>query len=102
MTYNDLVNSYRAEPREIPTSPLMKVSPKWFYVYEKGGQVFASSGREHANASRICPERRLNEDEFSMMLDLHHRRERGAPVSAEAKASINQSYWFGIFKDLSA
>jgi hypothetical protein len=25
---------------DFETSPLMKVSPKWFYVYEKGGQVF--------------------------------------------------------------
>ena len=102
MTYHDLVNSYTADPREIPTSPVTRVAPKWFYAYGKNGRVYVSSGREHVNASRICHDRRLREDEFSKMLDLYRRRERGAPVSAEAQASINSSYWFGIFKDLSA
>ena len=102
MTYNDLVNSFRANPREIPTSPVTRAAPKWFHVYEKGGQVYVSSGREHANVSRVFPDRRLREDEFDMMLELFRRREKGAPVSAEAQASINSSYWFGIFKDLTA
>ena len=103
MTYMDLVNSFRANPREIPTAPINGSAPKWFYVYENQGSVFVSSGRDHVYACHVNPDRRLNRAEFSDMLNIYLRRKAGAAVSQEAKArSINQSYWFGVFKAMGA
>ena len=101
ITYRDLVNSFRVNPREIPTAPINGNNPKWFYVYEQQDTIYIASGREHPNACRINPDRRLKSSECSAMLDIYHRREKGEPVSQEAtKQSINQSYWFGIFKEI--
>ena len=101
MTYSDLVNIFRADPREIPTAPKIRNTPKWFYVYERQGAIYISSGREHSNACRVSHDRRLDPSEFSVMLDIYRRRETGAPVSQEAtENSVYQSYWFGIFKDM--
>lgn len=102
MTYMDLVNSFRASPREIPTAPINGSAPKWFYVYVQQNKVFASSGRDHTNACHINPDRGLDSTEFSSMLDLYQRRKAGAHVSQEAKQSLNQSYWFGVFKAVEA
>ena len=100
MTYRDLVNSFRANPREIPTAPINGSSPKWFYVYERQDTIYISSGRGHSNTSRVSHDRRLNPSEFSAMLDIFRHRKTGTPVSKEAKdRSVNQSYWFGIFKE---
>ena len=101
MTYSDLVSSFRSNPREVPTAPKDKRQPpKWFYAYTKGNSVFVGSGKDHLNASHISPDRRLPESEFDSMLALYHQREAGEPVSKEAKKSICQSYWFGIFSEM--
>lgn len=98
ITYRDLVNSYRANPREIPTAPINGNDSKWFYVYEQRDTIYIASGREHTNVCCVNPDRRLKPSEFSAMLDIYYRRKKGEPVSKEAtQQSINQSYWFGIF-----
>ncbi len=99
--YNNLVHSFRADPREIPTAPINGSIPKWFYVYEHQDEVYISSGKEHPNACRVNPARKLSPEEFPVMLDLYQRRISGEHVSREAaKQSMNQSYWFGIMKEL--
>ena len=65
MTYMNLVNSFRASPREIPTVPITRIAPKWFYVYVQQDTILASSGRNHANACNMTPDRRLDPAEFS-------------------------------------
>lgn len=102
MTYNDLVNEFRADPREVSTAPINGSAPKWFSVYELQNEVYVASGRDHRDACSVHPDRRLKPSEFPAMLELYHRRKKGEPVSQEAgRKSINQSYWFGIFKELS-
>ena len=102
MTYHDLVNDYRVNPREIPTAPINGSEPKWFSVYVRQNELFVASGKTHADVCHLNPDRRLNRKEFDTMLDLFSRRERGEPVAQEAKAyTINQSYWYGIFKEAS-
>lgn len=101
VNYKDLVTEFRNNPRDVPTNPKNGNAPIWFYAYEDNGSVYISSGRNHSNASSVCPDRKLQQKEFERMLDLHHRRERGEPVYKEAKSSMNQAYWFGIFKELS-
>ena len=101
MTYSDVVSSFRSNPREVPTAPKEKnCPPKWFYAYAHGNSVFVGSGKDHPNASRIFPDRKLPESEFDTMLALYYRRKAGEPVSQEAKKSICQSYWFGVFSDM--
>lgn len=103
MNYQDLVNEFAARPREVPTAPVYAAAPRWFSVTAREGAVFVSSGREHAPACRIRGERRLNPEEFPVMLSLYRRRQRGQRVSREAgEVSINQSYWYGIFRELRA
>ena len=94
MTYNDLVNEFRANPREVSTAPINGSVPKWFFVYEMNNEVFIASGRNHANACRVNPDRRLKPSEYDIMLELYQRRKKGEPVSQEAgRQSINHSYW---------
>ena len=101
MTYHDLVDNYRVNPREISTAPINGATPKWFAVYVRNDELYAASGREHSNACHISPDRRLKAAELPIMQELFTRRKKGEPVAQEAKAqSINQSYWYGIFKDL--
>ena len=102
MTYNDLVNSFRANPREVPTAPIGGRNLKWFYVYEHQNEVYISSAREHENSCRVSADRKLRPAEYSVMQELYQRRIKGEHVSQEAtEQSVNQSYWFGIFKEVS-
>ena len=101
MNYQDLVNEFAQRPREVSTAPVNGAPPRWFYAYGEGGSVYVASGREHANACRIRGERRLKSEEWEAMLSLYNRRKKGEHVSREAaEASVNQSYWFGIFREM--
>ena len=101
MTYADVLNRYRDEPREIPTDPKNEQNAKWFRVYVRNGALYIASGREHSNACSVSPDRRLNPDKFDQMLDIYRRRKQGMASFMEARdASMNASYWFGIFKDM--
>ena len=101
MTYYDLVDDYRVNPREISTAPINGENPKWFTVYARNDALYVASGREHSNACHISHDRRLKASELPIMLELYTRRKKGEPVAQEAKAqSINQSYWYGIFNDI--
>ena len=102
MNYSEIVRNFKNTPRDIPTAPTTRVAPKWFYVYEKNGNLYVSCGKDHSNICKIQNDRILLEKEFPIMLDLYHRRQRGDSISAESQAaSMNQSYWYGIFKELS-
>ncbi len=74
ISYNDIVNSFRTNPREIPTAPINGSAPKWFCVYVDQDVVCITSGREHTNACHVNPDRSLNPAEFSGMLELYQRR----------------------------
>ena len=103
MTYNDLVNEFHVNPREVSTTPINGSTPKWFFVYERQNEVYIASGHDQPVVCSVYPDRRLKPSEFPVMLELFKRREKGEPVSQEAgRQSINQSYWFGIFKELLA
>ena len=100
--YQDLVVSFRNKPRDIHTVPIAPgVLPKWFYVFEKDGYIYVESGHAHFPQNRIKMPRRLNPDEYEVMLDIYHRRKRGEHVGAEATAATqNQIYWYGVFADM--
>ena len=101
LTYVELANAYRDDPREIPTAPVNGIAPKWFYVYEDRGTIYVASGKTHDNVCSICPDRRLKPAEMPVMLELYHSRLKGESIWREAGTqSINASYWFGIFRDL--
>lgn len=102
MLYADIAASFRAFPRDVPTAPINGNTPKWFYAYESQGEVYVSSGRKNSNACHIHPDRKLPASEFPVMLSLYLRRKAGEPVSREAsRQSTNQSYWYGIFHEMS-
>ncbi len=101
MNYSDVLNRYRDDPREIPTDPKKEENAKWFRVYVRNDALYIASGREHPNACSVSPDRRLNPSKFDQMLDIYRRRQRGEAGFQEARdASMNASYWFGIFKDM--
>ena len=103
MEFNDIINEFRCNPRDVSTAPIKNTISKWFYVYVQRNDVYIASGRSHTNICSISTDRRLKPSELQVMLDLYKRRKDGIPVSKEAtKQSVNQSYWFGIFKEMSA
>jgi len=97
LTYNDLLNSFRAEPRDIETHPMNASMPKWFYVFVQNGDIYVSNSRKQRPSTSIAVPRKLMREEFEMMYDLHRRRERGDSIAQIAQSySQNSSYWFGI------
>lgn len=102
-SYDDLVDSFRGNPRNVCTTPKNGQPPRWFWVSVTGSQIYVESGKTKEMNSRIQGRRALNRGKFDDMLELYHRRERGESVSSEATAKThNQVYWFGILKEMNA
>ena len=100
ITWNDLVTSYRANPRDIKTVP-KKGSGRWFYVYVVKENIYIESARSHSVSSNITVRRTLESHKVGEMLSLYLRRKNGDSVSQEATATTqNQVYWYGIFADM--
>lgn len=98
--YQDLVESYANEPRDVRTIPLDR-EPIWFFTYVENSYIYVRPARLQKPSSRMRAPRRLNPAEFNIMLDLYIRRKCGQQVSADAKkASQNQVYWYGVFRDV--
>ncbi|MBO4982905.1 MAG: hypothetical protein J6D23_02515 [Clostridia bacterium] len=99
--WNKIVSEFKTNPRDVSTFPMKNTTPKWFYVYVMSGNVYVESGRFHKNVSSIKGTRKLNNEELDEMLILHRRRKRGESVSQEAtQRTVNQVYWYGIFKEI--
>lgn len=98
--YQDLVTSYSQKPRNVHTVPL-RGTPMWFFTYVDKGYVYVAPAHAKTPSSKMRAPRRLNPAEFDTMLDLYHRRNKGQKVSSDAaKATQNQVYWYGIFRDM--
>lgn len=100
MLYQDLVESYSKEPRDVHTIPLNR-EPIWFFTYVEKGFVYVRSSYIHSRSSRMKAPRKLNPAEFKIMFELYVRRKNGERVSDDAtRSSQNQVYWFGIFRNM--
>ena len=101
ITWSEILNSFEMAPRDVSTAPIRNSAGKWFYVYVKDCKVCIESGREHDNSSNIKTVRILNPDELEDMLVLYERRRNGESVTYEAvERTVNQVYWYGIFREL--
>jgi len=100
-TYNQLLEDFSENPRDICTVPLTNKEPVWFYVFTKNGALFVDKAKFHNNSSSIVKSRELKETECSAMLDIYHRRQKGEAVSrVAAEITRNQVYWYGVFSEL--
>lgn len=43
ITYNDLVNSFRANPRDVKTHTINNSKPIWFHVSAQNGDIFVEN-----------------------------------------------------------
>ena len=101
MNYRVLAEYFAHNPHEIPTAPLNRRNPLWFYAYAENGVIYVESAKMHSPSSKISQRRPLNIKEYDTMLDLYHRRKAGEAVSVQAgQMTHNQVYWYGIFKEL--
>ena len=101
MTYAQIVSEFKNKPRDVSTSPISNVQPKYFHVTSVDGSIYISNAISHQHSSRIRTDRKLNENEYEPMLNLYHRRQAGEKVSQEAiRITINSVYWYGIFAEL--
>jgi len=101
MTYNEIVNEFKENPRDVHTVPLDGRESKWFYVHSENGKVFISPAEAHTPSSNISSPRMLSEKEVVTMLDIYQRRKQGEHLSQEATdATRNQVYRYGIFHEL--
>lgn len=100
MLYQDLVESYSKEPRDVHTIPLNR-EPIWFFTYVEKGFVYVRTSCIHSRSSRMKAPRKLNPAECKTMFELYVRRKNGERVSGDAtRSSQNQVYWYGIFRDM--
>lgn len=100
MLYQDLVESYSKEPRDVHTIPLNR-EPIWFFTYVEKGFVYVRTSCIHSRSSRMKTPRKLNPAECKTMFELYVRRKNGERVSGDAtRSSQNQVYWYGIFRDM--
>ncbi len=101
MTWQIIYNSFKENPRDVKTNPQRNNAPRWFYVYAQGCDIFIDTARAHSNSSKITQRRPLDKCNFEKMLELNDKRNRGFSVSSEATdITRNQSYWYGIFRDI--
>ena len=101
MQYQDLVNSYKNNPRDVHTIPMNKRIPSWFHVIVKGDKVYVGPAKVNQPSCSISSWRYLQSEEFDTMLDIYRRRMKGEKVSIEAtRTTQNQVYWYGVFNDL--
>lgn len=101
--WEQIVDSYTKNPRDVKTIPLTNRTPVWFFVYVENGTVYIDRAKRHIPSSEITAPRKLamRANECDIMFDLYQRRKHGDSVSKEAqKVSVNQVYWYGIFADL--
>jgi hypothetical protein len=97
LAYNDLVKSFRENPRDIETHPTNAALPKWYFVSVRNGDVYVSNSKIKRPSTSISVPRKLMREEFDTMYDLHRRRERGDSVAQMAQSyTQNSSYWFGV------
>ncbi len=101
LTYKDLLNEFRQNPRDVITIHMNGSSGKWFYVFEDNDFLYVDCAISKKPSSLISTPRKLNENEFDDILSLYQLRKKGAAVSAEAsRITNNQVYWYGIFSEL--
>lgn len=101
MTWQIIYESFYNNPRDVRTNPVTKKPSLWFYVYSENGNVYIDNARYHDNSSQLTHRRMLDKNNFAQMLDLNDRRNQGFAISKEAIAvTVNQVYWYGIFRDL--
>ena len=99
--WNYIISSYSLNPRDVITTPLGNRKGRWFHASVEDGKLFISKAKEHTISSRLKFRRMLNPNELKEVFDLYLKRKQGTPVSQDVlKATINGSYWFGIFNDL--
>ena len=92
MTWQIIYESFYNNPRDVRTNPVTNKPSLWFYVYSENG---------NDNSSKLTHRRMLDKNNFAQMLDLNDRRNQGFAISKEAIAvTVNQVYWYGIFRDL--
>lgn len=84
MLYQDLVESYSKEPRDVHTIPLNR-EPIWFFTYVEKGFVYVRTSCIHGRSSRIKAPRKLNPAECKTMFEIYVRRKNGERVSDDAK-----------------
>lgn len=93
--------SFKSEPRDVATVPLQGDKEKWFYVFEKNGEIFIETGRYHANKSKISRQRKLDKTVTQEIYKLYLQRKKGVAVSGDAmQMTRNSSYWYGIFASM--
>lgn len=96
ITYNDLVNSFSANPRDVKTHTISNSKPIWFHVSTQNGVLYAYKSKKSSDC-KISKLRKLKPEEFEFMYELHRQRECGASVARVAQSyTQNASYWFGV------
>ncbi len=99
--WNDIVSFFKSAPQDVCTAPMTRGRAKWFYVYVEHGNLYAESGRQHLDVSKISARRNLKEEELPAVYELYLQRKQSKSVSREAtQTTYNASYWFGILKFL--
>ena len=99
--WHSIVNSYTQNPRDVITTPIGKRKGKWFHVNAEENKVYISEAKEHYNSSKFKMKRTLSQKELDEVFELYIKRKNGTANSKEIQeATLNSSYWFGIFNDL--
>ena len=100
ISWEEIVSSYRRNPRDVKTIPLHKEGI-WFYVSAENNNVYIERAKDHFNSSKIKKRASLEKEKVEKMLSLYYRRNQGEPVSQEAIDTTHyQVYWYGIFADM--
>ena len=97
LTWDDLYDSFKKNPRSVKTHPQSNSTPKWFYAYSNGSAICIENARGKQPSCSIKGTRKLNPNEFNEVFEIYLRREKGDSVSSEiTRVTLNSSYWFGV------
>ena len=95
--WQQLLLNLEKSPRDIPTRPITRKKPIWFYAESDGRSIFVSPSKTQQPSTGIQPHSKLDLTGFTKIYPIHVRRENGESVSQEAKAVTHyQVYWYGL------
>ena len=101
ISYSELLNQFKNNPRDVITKPTTKKAGLWFYTYVENGKIIVDAAKYHTPKSSISHPRVLSESELEKIYKLYIQRKQGKSVSQQAtKTTRNQVYWYGIFNDI--
>lgn len=93
----NILNEIGSKVIELPTTPIINATPKWFKVERIESELIIETAIDNVPSCKISTSRKLNENEFVSILPYYYRRKYGEKISEEvSNITFNQVYYYSL------